>query len=143
MNDNLISVDSNIIVYAYDAAAKEKHLIAKNKLSVLWDQIILPFISVQVLQECYVAFLKRGIPIQSAKEIIRLHLQWNVLNNDSDLLMIAIHFKERWQLFLGDALIIAAARRSEANVIWSEDLNPGQEYEGIKVVNPFHGALKP
>ncbi len=32
---------------------------------------------------------------------------------------------------------MAAAKAAEVELIWSEDLNPGQEYEGIVVVNPL------
>jgi predicted nucleic acid-binding protein len=34
-------------------------------------------------------------------------------------------------------MIVQAALSLGAEVIWSEDLNPGQRYEGIVVRNPF------
>jgi predicted nucleic acid-binding protein len=36
-----------------------------------------------------------------------------------------------------DGLIVASAERAGCGRIWSEDLNPGQEYFGIKMANPF------
>jgi predicted nucleic acid-binding protein len=48
---------------------------------------------------------------------------------------------ERWRLSFWDALILAAARKAEASRIWSEDLSDGQDYGGIRVVNPFKADL--
>lgn len=36
-----------------------------------------------------------------------------------------------------DALIVAAAKAARAKELWSEKLNPGQNYEGVVVVNPL------
>jgi predicted nucleic acid-binding protein len=35
------------------------------------------------------------------------------------------------------AAIIVAARRLGCDILYSEDLNHGQDYDGVKVVNPF------
>ena len=44
---------------------------------------------------------------------------------------------ERWQLSFWDGLVLAAARRAHAPTILSEDLSEGQNYNGIRVQNPF------
>jgi predicted nucleic acid-binding protein len=44
---------------------------------------------------------------------------------------------ERWQLSLWDSLILAAARRAAVTTIYSEDLSDEQDYEGIRILNPF------
>jgi predicted nucleic acid-binding protein len=36
-----------------------------------------------------------------------------------------------------DALIVAAARESGCNVLFSEDLREGRSFDGLKIVNPF------
>ena len=36
-----------------------------------------------------------------------------------------------------DAMVLTAARRAEASVVWSEDLSSGQLYDGAVVRNPF------
>jgi predicted nucleic acid-binding protein len=43
----------------------------------------------------------------------------------------------RWQISLWDALMVAAARASGATELISEDLNHGQDYGGVRVINPF------
>ncbi|MEW6447348.1 MAG: hypothetical protein AB1426_04565 [Bacillota bacterium] len=37
-------------------------------------------------------------------------------------------------------MIIRVAQALDCQVIWSEDLNPGQAYGGVRVVNPFVSA---
>jgi len=34
-------------------------------------------------------------------------------------------------------MILQSALQFECNLLWSEDLNPGQAYEGVKLINPF------
>jgi predicted nucleic acid-binding protein len=41
---------------------------------------------------------------------------------------------------LWDAMILAAAQSSGARELISEDLNAGQDCNGIRVVNPFAGT---
>jgi len=44
---------------------------------------------------------------------------------------------ERFQLRYWDALIVATAKLSGCTRVLSEDLNAGQDYDGVTVVNPF------
>jgi predicted nucleic acid-binding protein len=48
---------------------------------------------------------------------------------------IAIH--QRYQLRYWDALIVATARHVGCTEVLSEDMNDGQDYGGIVIVNPF------
>jgi len=45
----------------------------------------------------------------------------------------------RYQLSYWDSAIIAAAKVSNCDQCLSEDMNDGQIYAGVKVVNPFKG----
>jgi predicted nucleic acid-binding protein len=42
-----------------------------------------------------------------------------------------------WQVSFWDSMILTAALRARANIVWSEDLNDGQSYDGAVVHNPF------
>ncbi len=137
MNAKHIFIDSNIIIYSYDYDAAEKHCVAKEKLQGLWYQERPPSISIQVLQECYVNFLRKKISSENAQKILHLYSKWNVINNDYMLLMVGIALQNRWKISFWDALILAAAKKSGADIIWSEDFNASQDYDGIRVVNPF------
>jgi len=56
---------------------------------------------------------------------------------DGALVLAALDVAERFQLSHFDAQIIAAAKRMECATLYSEDLNHGQDYAGVRVVNPF------
>ena len=43
----------------------------------------------------------------------------------------------RFRISLWDAAVIEAARAMGCRVVLSEDLNAGQDYDGVVVQNPF------
>ena len=51
--------------------------------------------------------------------------------------LAAIDVAERWRVSFWDAMIVRTAQRAEATVLWSEDLAPGQSFDGVTVTNPF------
>ena len=56
---------------------------------------------------------------------------------DRALVKIAIEFSERYQISYWDGAIVAAAETLGAATLFSEDLNHGQHYGPVHVVNPF------
>ena len=137
MANSQIFVDTNILVYAHDRAAADKYRATSGKVAELWHLPIAPAISVQVLQELYVNLVRKGVPQAEARETIIDYRAWHVVDNDQTLLVDGIDLQGRWQSSFWDALILAAARRAKAGVIWSEDFSTTQDYDGITVVNPL------
>lgn len=137
MSDSQVFVDTNILVYAHDSDAGIRHTLAKKKVALLWLRDIPPAISVQVLQELYVNLIRKGVEVAAARQTVADYSLWNVIDNDLALLTDAFDLSERWQSSLWDSLILAAAKRSYAQTIWSEDFNTGQAYDGIIVENPL------
>lgn len=132
-----IFVDTNILVYAHDLDAGVKHLKAKTEIVRLWRAERRPWLSVQVLQEFFVNLRRQGVPFDTAEDIIHNYANWQVVNNTVELLYEGMRCARNWNLSLWDGLIIAAAVKSGAEILLSEDFNPGQNYHGLKVVNPF------
>ncbi len=137
MGADQIFVDTNILVYAYDIDAGEKYRIAREKISALWHRDLLPGISVQVLQEFYVNLIRKKVPAPVARETVTSYLEWDVIDNDRFLFIEGLRWKEKHSLSYWDALILAAARKARARVVWSEDLASGRDYDGIEVINPL------
>ena len=54
-----------------------------------------------------------------------------------ELVMEAVELRQRCQISYWDAAIIAAAKQTGCTTVFSEDLNPRQDYDGVAVVNPF------
>jgi len=45
--------------------------------------------------------------------------------------------QERYQLSFWDALVVAAAKAASCRYLLTEDLQAGQDLDGLVVVNPF------
>lgn len=57
--------------------------------------------------------------------------------NSPESILRALEIEQKCQLSFWDALIVQAASSAGCEVLYSEDLSHGQEYEGVLVVNPF------
>lgn len=132
-----VFIDTNILVYAHDKDAGRKHEAAKKLVTELWQQDQWPCLSVQVLQELYVNLQRKGVSIIEARETVKDYTTWRVVENSVALLEEGMDEMERWKLSFWDSLILAAARRMAASIIYSEDLSDTQDYEGIRILNPF------
>ena len=132
-------VDTNILVYAHDLEAGKKHEAARELVEDLWESRK-GVISTQVLQELYVT-LTRKIPEPLKKPVARSlvanYLNWDVCINDGAIILQASEFEDRHNLSFWDAMIVSAACDRNAAILITEDLNDGQQIEGITVRNPF------
>jgi predicted nucleic acid-binding protein len=131
-------VDTNILLYAvsFAPAEAEKALRASDILS----QTDLA-LSTQVLQEFYVQATRSSTksPLTSAEAsaLISTLTRFPIAAITPDLVQAAIASQVRWQISYWDAAIIEAARTLGCDVLLSEDLQDGQEFGGVRVVNPF------
>jgi predicted nucleic acid-binding protein len=130
-------LDTNILIYAYDVDSPSKRTVALRFVEQGWASLGDSAISVQVLQEMHVNLSKRGIPRSEATRIIRDFASWPVVENTLEILQAAMDEQAQWKISLWDALIIAAARASGASEVITEDLNHGQDYGGVRAINPF------
>lgn len=131
--------DTNVIVYAYDISAGPKRETARRLLVRLW-QGDNGALSIQVLQETYVSLVRKLSPPvapETARRIINNLVRWRVVEPDRYDVLAAIDTSLRWQISFWDAMLLLAARNAGAALLWSEDLNHGQSYDGVVVRNPF------
>jgi predicted nucleic acid-binding protein len=133
--------DTNIIVYAYDATAGAKRERAALLLERLWREGA-GVLSVQLLQELFVTLTRkipRPLSTPEARGIVSDLASWSVVEPASMDVLAAIDVAERWRVSFWDAMIIRTAQRAGATVLWSEDLAPGQSFDGVTVSDPFRG----
>jgi predicted nucleic acid-binding protein len=130
-------LDTNILLYTISANPNES---AKRHIAI---DLVTPMnwvISAQVLQEFYAnATRKRagGISIEAANTLLNQFLPRAKVVVDATLVAQAAQISQRHQISYWDAAIVAAAARSGAKELLTEDLNAGQVIEGVRVVNPF------
>lgn len=132
-------VDTNILVYAYDRGAGSKHARALELLENLWADGN-GVLSTQVLQEFYVNVRRKAqMPVshKQAKALIADYLSWMPVVNDGATTLEAIDVEQRYKLSFWDALIVVAAQKSGASILFSEDFNDGQKFGPVQVKNPF------
>ncbi|MGD8932405.1 MAG: PIN domain-containing protein [Chromatiales bacterium] len=138
MSDKVF-VDTNILIYAHDLDAGRKHETAKSLLRDLWENHT-GVISTQVLQEFYVNVTRKitqPITASQARGIINAYAAWRVeIIQPSDVIQ-ASEIQERYRLSFWDSMIVVTAAKSRADILVTEDLNPGQIIEGVLVKNPF------
>lgn len=134
-----VFVDTNVLVYAYDRAAGSKHVRARKLVEDLWTAGR-GTLSTQVLQEFYVNVRRKTRPPvspEAARVLVADYLAWDPIVNDGAAVLEAVDAAHRHQLSFWDALVVVAAVKGGASVIYSEDLNHGQRYGAVQVLNPF------
>jgi predicted nucleic acid-binding protein len=131
--------DTNILLYAARTklVGKDAHkrsvataLIAEHDFAI----------SGQVLAEFYSNAIKDGpdkLTISQASAWLeRLEIQPCVAV-DAKLVRAGAQIAERFKISYWDGAIIAAAHEADADLLYTEDLNDGQRYGTVTVVNPF------
>jgi predicted nucleic acid-binding protein len=130
-------LDTNILLYAYDLDAVGKRDRALELVEEGWNRLGETAISVQVLQELHVNLECRSVTREKIHQIVRDYSSWPVVENTLSLMQAGLAEQARWQLSLWDSMILAAARVSGASELITEDFSHGQDYGGIKAINPF------
>jgi predicted nucleic acid-binding protein len=134
-----VFLDTNILVYLFDADAPTKQLQVRAILAnpALRGRLIL---STQVLQEFYVCVTRKlAVPLdpKEAAQTVRDLATWPVVQIDPPLILSGIARSRTEQLSFWDALIVEAALAGGAAHLYSEDLQDGRVIEGLHIVNPF------
>lgn len=130
--------DTNVLIYSIsddpaerDKAARAGEILAARDLGL----------SVQVLQEFYVQATRATRPGRlthdRAAGLVESFRRFPVLPLTAELVEAAMATRERFQLSYWDAAIVEAARSLGCKLVLSEDLSDGQDYDGVRVENPF------
>ena len=82
-------------------------------------------------------FYEFRVSAEDAKEVLCLYEKLHVVTMEVKDINDAIESSIRWQISIWDALILTSAKKAGCSVVYTEDLNDGQKYGTIKVVNPF------
>jgi predicted nucleic acid-binding protein len=134
-----VFVDTDILMYAHDVSAGDKHKVARHAVEGIWAAGT-GVLSTQVLEE--LSFNLRHVAVHplsadETRQLIRDYLSWGVVVNDADAVIHALELEERYELPYWDALILHAADKAGVEFLLSEAITPDQRYGSFKVVNPF------
>ncbi len=136
-----VFLDTNILIYAVDTspAFRRKQEIAR-KLIATHIQNETGVISIQVLQEFFVVSTgKMKVPLSSEEALEYIHYLsiLEIVQPNFDMVITAIHLRQKHLLSFWDAMVIQTARTSDCSLLLSEDLNSGFRLGSLTIQNPF------
>ena len=134
--DNFI--DTNVFIYLFDETSVEKSRIAEELIRQSLDNGS-GCISYQVVQETInVATRKLEASPEQVRQLLDNILEplWRV-NSSRGLLQRGIELQSRYRFGFYDSLIIAAALDAGCSTLYTEDLQHGQQIEGLTIIDPF------
>lgn len=135
-------VDTNVLLYAVSTAPDER---AKTEiaLEILDDPELI--LSTQVLQEFYVQSTRASRPDalthDHAAALVDSWLRYRIIETSTELVLLALATRARWDISYWDAAIVEAARLGGCSTLLSEDLQGGMDFAGVRVEDPFAGLL--
>jgi predicted nucleic acid-binding protein len=138
-----VFVDTNVLVYARDIAEPMKQARASEWVRALWesDQGRL---SIQVLEEFYVTTtrkLRPGLSPQAARADVEDLLAWRPVVLDAAVVKVGWTIEDRFGLSFWDSLVVGAAHVGRCDVLLTEDLPHGAEFDGVRVADPFRTSV--
>ena len=135
-------VDTNVLVYAFERTDSPKSRAAQRLIGDLMDRDRLR-VSTQVLQELFVTLTQkvaRQCSAAKALAVLEDLTAWPLVVIDYTAIRSAAELADRARISFWDALVVVAAAQSGASVLYTEDLNHGQEILGVRIKNPFRAA---
>ena len=134
-------VDTNVIVYAHDRMGHAK----RDRARALLEKLALDgslTVSTQVLQESYNALIRKLLlePSRALFAVEKLATS-RVVGSNADFVLDALRLSQRFQLSVWDALIVQAALAARCTTLFTEDMQAGQRFGELEVVNPFSDSV--
>ena len=134
-----VFVDTNVLVYAFDRSESRRRRIAAELLDELAGSNRLR-LSTQVLQEFFVTVTRKiahPLPAGQVLELLDDLAAWPLFLVDYQAIRQAAGLAAELPLAFWDALVLVAARRSGAEIVYSEDMSHQQLIHGVRIIDPF------
>ena len=136
-------LDTNVLIYAVSGAVEEADK-QRRAASLLTERDLA--LSVQVLQEFYVQATRTSrsgaLTHREAVNFVESLHRFRVQSITSGVMLAAFAIRERFGLSYWDCAILAAARACGCDAVYSEDMSSEQDYDGLRVINPFSPLME-
>ena len=137
MSAERFSLDTNVLVYAIDHLAGDKHEVCKDLMrrSASADCVLTAI----ALGEFFVAITRKGkMPVSHAAAQVR---DWGevfpVVGLDAADIQVAIAAAEKRRFGFWDACVLASAQAGGCSIVLSEDMADGAQLGSVVVRRPF------
>ena len=133
-------LDTNVLLYAFSSAGRDA---AKADVARRWIDREDWGLTVQMLQEFYVNAARGPNALghdEAAAIVEEIASNRTVVSVDPGCVRLGLRLKRRYNLAYWDAAVVAGAHYLGATVLVSEDFSHGQDYGGVRVLNPFRAS---
>jgi predicted nucleic acid-binding protein len=135
-----IFIDINVLVHAHDKRHPKKWARAREVIKQFEDPAFNAHISTQVLQEFYhILTRKLLVPAADAKQELERLLALPAVIITPPMIVKAAELHGLASISLWDALVVTAAQTANCSELWSEDMQDGQRFGALTIINPFRG----
>jgi predicted nucleic acid-binding protein len=142
MNGANTFFDTNVLLYMYGGDPEKRE--RARQLFGEYAQAGRMLLSTQVVQEFYAAGSRKlGMPRRELREATAALLDLPLVILGPSHITSAIQNEEQYRISFWDGLILAAAESGGAEVLYTEDLNDGQQYGAVLACNPFRALRGP
>jgi len=135
-------VDTNVLLYALGSTGRDEQKSAIARTLLGSADLAL---STQVLQEFYAQATRvtrsGAIGHEQAMALVSSWLRFPVQEITVAIVQSALTAKRKFGLSYWDAAIVESARALGCRSVLTEDLNHGQAFDGVRVVNPFLSGI--
>ncbi|HEX6113586.1 MAG TPA: PIN domain-containing protein [Geminicoccaceae bacterium] len=139
----IFSIDTNVLVYAADRAAGERH---ERALQIM-DRAVRRHcvLTLQALAEFfYVTTRKRMVArAEAAAQLRDWTTEFPTVSADSEALRTALDFTVDRRFGWWDALLLATAERHGCEIVLSENMQDGARFGSVTILDPFVGDELP
>lgn len=138
----LTAFDSNILAYAVGLAERAEDrpkvaLAAALLIDVTADEALVAPAQV-CLEFHHILVRKARMSPDDAAQMVETCIEGAlVVPSDLQVIEAAFVLSARHKLQTYDAVILAAAARAGCDILYSEDMQHGFEWSGVRIVNPF------
>lgn len=143
MKDELYLIDTNILIYSFDASDPDKQKICASLIKKCWLREVSYAISLQNLSEFYVVVTRKieaPFPHEIARKIIKDIINfnsWKVIRFDDKTLLSAIDISIQFNIHYWDALLCATMKQNGITNIFTENIKDFVKVPWITTVNPM------
>ncbi len=140
MSDRPFTLDTNILVYAMDRRAGERHLAAGRVIDLALRLNCL--LTLQAISEFYAALTRKRLvnPAAARDQALDWLSMFAAVPASASGLRAALAAATAGQASYWDALLIYTAAEAGCTAILTEDLADGTSLAGVRIINPFAGA---
>lgn len=135
----LVFVDTNVLLYAFDEADAPKRDRARAWLAACWRGRC-GRLSTQVLNEFYSNARRKfaaAISAGDARSEVRRYQLWKPWQIDQPTIETAWAVESRYDINYWDAMLVASAQHLGCTLLLTEDLQHDQRIDKLRIVNPF------